>query len=79
MKPIHYFQDFGTIFKMFNPTSISTKRKRNQVLDCQAKNLQTYDSSAKIVSKEYHQLNWQHGKIITLIQAKKVKDLTTLD
>jgi len=64
---------------MFNPTSILTKRKRNQVSDYQAKNLQTYDSNVKIMSKKYHQLNWQHGKIIMFIQAKEVKDLTTLD
>jgi len=64
---------------MFNPTSILTKRKRNHVSDYQAKNLQTYDSSVKIMSKKYHQLNWQHGKITTSIQAKEVKDLTTLD
>jgi hypothetical protein len=44
MKPIHLFQDFGTIFLMFNPTSISTKRKRTQVSNYQDKNLQTYDS-----------------------------------
>jgi hypothetical protein len=64
---------------MFDPTGISTKGKRNQVSDSQTKNLQTYDSSVKMMSKKYHQLNWQHGKIITFIQAKKVKDLSTVD
>jgi hypothetical protein len=58
-------------FKRLTQQVYQQRGKRNQVVDWQAKNLQTYDSNVKIMSKKYHLLNWQHGKIITFIQAKK--------